>query len=31
MTGRALFVYDPTLFVDDDEAENEYEREEQVE
>ncbi|CAD8141884.1 unnamed protein product [Paramecium pentaurelia] len=31
MTGRALFVYDPSLFVDDEEAENQYEREEQIE
>ncbi|CAD8053571.1 unnamed protein product [Paramecium sonneborni] len=30
MTGRALFVYDPGLFIDDDEAEKDYEREEQI-
>lgn len=30
MTGRALFVFDPSLFVDDEEAEKEYEREEIV-
>lgn len=30
MTGRALFVYDPTLFIDDEEAEKDYEREEHI-
>ncbi|KAM3141681.1 hypothetical protein pb186bvf_006286 [Paramecium bursaria] len=30
LTGRALFKYDPSLFVDDDEAADQYEREEIV-